>query len=199
MSVGPLGGYLVEAGLSAAGAALDWLGRLTGHGVASLVTAASGAPIGASGLLALPWLHGARAPWWRPDAHAAFLGVTGAHGMPEFARALVEGIGLDVARSLELVAPDADTLALAGAGAADPLWRTVLGGVTGLALTRRALDDAASVGARLLVAHARGDRVSVDDVNPVVRRETPAAEVTAAYRAVRVAADRAAATVLDRA
>jgi xylulokinase len=198
VSVGPLGGFLVEAGVSAAGAALEWLGRLTGQSTGQLLTAAASAPVGANGLLALAWLYGARAPWWQPDARAAFLGVTGAHGAPDFARALVEGIGLDVARSLELVAPDAEALVLAGAGAGDELWRTVLGGVTGRPLVRRTLGDAASAGARLLIGHARAEAFSVDDVNPVVERELPSPEITRAYRPVRAAADQAAATVLDR-
>jgi xylulokinase len=198
VSVAPLGGFLVEAGLSAAGAALEWLARLTGQSTEQLVAAATGAPVGARGLLALPWLQGARAPWWRPDAHAAFLGVTGAHGAPDFARALIEGVGFDVARSVELVAPRADTLALAGAGAADPLWRTVLAGVTERRLVRRRLPDAGSVGARLLIAHARAEALSVDDLNPIVDHEPPSPETTEAYRRLRGAADRAATAVLER-
>ena len=68
-------------------------------------------------MLALPWFAGARGPWWRPDAHAAFVGLTDAHGPAELARAIVEGVAFDVARCLELIAPERAELALAGAGA----------------------------------------------------------------------------------
>ena len=85
VSRGALGGFLVEAGLSASGAALDWLERLTGRPTEVLLTEAAASPPGANGVLALPWLHGARAPWWQPDAHAAFVGLTGAHGPAELA------------------------------------------------------------------------------------------------------------------
>ena len=61
---------------------------------------------GAGGVLVLPWFAGARAPWWRADAHAAFIGLTDAHGPGELARGVVEGIALDVARCLELIAPE---------------------------------------------------------------------------------------------
>ena len=107
VSRGALGGFVVEAGLSAAGAALGWLATLTGRTHDDLLDAAATVAPGADGVLALPWFAGARGPWWRADAHAAFLGLTDAHGPAELARAVVEGIAFDVARCLELVAPDA--------------------------------------------------------------------------------------------
>ncbi len=151
---------------------------------------------GAGGLLALPWLHGARAPWWRSDAHGAFLGLSAAHGPSELARALVEGVAFDVARSVELVAPGASALALAGAGAGREPWRPVLEGVTGLPTVRRRLDDAASVGARLVVATARGEALDTDSANPVLDRHEPDPALVAAYRPVRAGSDAAAAAVL---
>ncbi len=117
VSRGALGGFLVEAGVSAAGAATGWLASVVGRDHDELLAEAAAVEPGAGGVLALPWLHGARAPWWRPGAHAAFFGITNATGAPELARALVEGIAFDAARSLAMVAPDAEELALAGGGA----------------------------------------------------------------------------------
>ncbi len=196
VSAAPLGGFLVEAGLSTAGGALDWLTGLTGRPRDALLAAAATVPAGSNGLVALPWFNGARAPWWQPGVHAAFLGITAAHGAGELTRAVIEGVALDVARSLELVAPEVRAVALAGAGSADPTWRSVLAAATGCTLVRRTLDDAATAGARLLAARARSEPRSVDDVNPVVARETPSEPLRAAYRALRRDADRAAATVL---
>ena len=71
-------------------------------------------------MLALPWLHGARAPWWQPDAHCAFAGVTSATGPGELTRAVVESIAYDVARCIELIAPTATEVVLAGGGAQWP-------------------------------------------------------------------------------
>lgn len=190
-------GFLIEAGLSASGEALDWLARLTGRTAIELIDAAATVPAGSLGLVALPWLNGARAPWWRPDAHAAFTGLTTAHGPAELARATVEAIALDVARSIELVAPDASRLALAGGGADSMLWRRVLAAATNRPLVRRGISDAASVGARILVAMALGDGVpSAHTLNPEIEVQQPEPDLATSYQEVRAASDAAAATVL---
>jgi sugar (pentulose or hexulose) kinase len=93
-----LDGFLLEAGLSASGAAFGWLARLTGWHHDALFDGAADVAPGAQGLHALPWFHGARAPWWQPDAHAAFVGVTAGHGPAELARA--RGSGCPRRRSL---------------------------------------------------------------------------------------------------
>jgi xylulokinase len=197
VSVGALGGYIQEAGLSSSGAAIGWLESMTGWSRDDLMTAAADVEPGAGGLLVLPWLNGARAPWWRADTHAAFLGLTAAHGPAELARALVEAIALDVARCLELLAPDARELALAGGGAGDSLWRSVLAACARIPVVRLALDEAASVGARMVVAAALGEHRDVEELNPTVTRQEPVPALINAYRDVRARSDTAAAAVLQ--
>jgi xylulokinase len=197
VSRGALGGFVIEAGLGAAGAALGWLARLTGHSHDELLELAAATPPGANGVLALPWFSGARAPWWRLDAHAAFVGLTDGAGPGELARAVVEGVAFDVARSIDLVAPEAEQLALAGGGAADPTWRGIVAAATRRPVVRRTTDDAASVGARLLVAQAVGEALDVDILNPVLATEPPNPAWVIAYEAVRESADATASAVLD--
>ena len=197
VSLGALGGYLVEAGLSASGAALDWLERITGRPTEVLLTEAAGSPPGANGVLALPWLHGARAPWWQPDAHAVFAGLTAATGPGELARAVVEAVAFDVTRCLALVAPAASELVLAGGGAQSQLWRDVLAAATGRPLTRRAVDDAASVGARCIAGEAVGETVDLEALNPVVARDAPDPDLRDRYAEVRGESDALAGAVLD--
>lgn len=197
VSRGALGGFVIEAGLSASGAALGWLAELTGRDHDALLDDAAAVEPGARGVLALPWLHGARAPWWRPGTFAAFLGLTGAHGADELARALVEGVAFDAARCLELLGIEAEGLCLAGAGAGRDVWRHVLAAVTARPWLRRRHDDAASVGARLVAAAALGESLTVDACNPVVARGEPEPLDIDAYRALRPRADAAAAAVLD--
>ena len=187
---------MVEAGLSAAGAAVAWLSSLTGRAHDDLFAAAASVVPGAAGVVALPWFAGARGPWWRADAHAAFIGLTDAHGPAELARAVIEGVAFDVARCLDLIAPERAEIVVAGAGAGQELWRHVLAAAARLPVVRRAVDDAASVGARLIVASSLGEPVTVDDVNPVVERESPDADLVDAYVPVRAASDAAADAVL---
>ncbi len=186
------GQFLIENGLSAAGSALQWLERLSGWTTLDLVHAAAAVPAGADGLLAFPWLHGARAPWWRPDVQAAFVGASAVHGPPEFSRAVIEGIAFDVDRCIEQSSPHADELAVAGQGATDPLWRFILAAVTGLPIVRHAIDDAASVGARLLVAEAFGQKLGPDELNPPTEQTIADTSTRTVYQRLRERSDRAA-------
>jgi xylulokinase len=196
-SRGLLGGYLIEAGLSASGAALDWLERITGRPPDVLLTEAAASPPGANGVIALPWLHGARAPWWQPDAHAAFAGLTSAHGPGELARAVVEAVAFDVARCLEQIAHGARRLVIAGGGARGTLWREVLAATTGFPLVRRAIDDAASVGARVVIGEAVGASVDLDALNPVLATVDPDPELVERYEEAREDSDALARAILD--
>jgi sugar (pentulose or hexulose) kinase len=186
----------VEAGLSASGAALGWVSFLTGRTVDALVSDAAQTEPGAGGLVALPWLHGARAPWWRPGVRAAFVGLGPHHGPAHLARAVVEAVALDVARCIDLVAPDAEALALAGAGAASPLWQSVLSAATARPLQRRAVDDGASVGARVVLAAALEHHVTLDTLSPVVQEIEPEPALVERYRALRARSDEAAAAII---
>jgi xylulokinase len=196
-SRGLLGGFLIEAGLSASGAALIWLERLTGRPAEVLLTEAAASPPGANGVVALPWLHGARAPWWQPDAHAAFAGLTSAHGPGELARAVIEAVAFDVARCLDLIARGACQLVVAGGGAKGMLWRDILAATTGFPLVRRAVDDAASVGARVVVGEAMGAPVDLDVVNPVIATVDPDPELAERYDEAREESDALARAVLE--
>ena len=99
-------------------------------------------------------------------------------------------------RASRSTSPDRAEIALAGAGAAQALWRHVLVAVSGLPVVRRAVDDAASVGARLIVSAALGDSPDLDGVNPMIEREPPDSSLVAAYRPIRAASDAAAAALL---
>jgi len=206
---GATGGWLLEGGLSAAGSLLDWWARLTGIGGRELLRRAATSPPGARGVVALGWLGGARAPWWRAEARAAVLGLSAEHEAADVARAVVEGVAWDVARCLEVArrrgrgqaatAPEEEGfagLALGGGGATMDLWRDVLTAVTGLPATRRRSGEAASAGAALLVGRALDRRLDLDALDPVVDETAPDRGATARYAGLRRRADQAAAAVI---
>ena len=97
-------GWLLEGGLSSAGAFLGWLADLTARPLSDLVEEAADSPVGARGLVAVPWLGGARAPWWRDGARAGFVGASLDHAAGDFARAAIESVAADVRRCLEAAA-----------------------------------------------------------------------------------------------
>ena len=192
------GGWQLEGGLSAAGSLLSWLGQVCGRSPTELAGLAGSSPPGARGVTAVPWLGGARAPWWRPGVGAAFVGLAGSHGPADLARAVFEAVALDVQRCLEAMG-DGDQpgygpsgLGLAGAGAATPVWSEVLTGTTGLPARIRRSGEAASAGVALLTAGAVGERWDLEDLDPVVGEVGPDPAAVRVYADLRPGADRVA-------
>ena len=218
VTAGALGGWLLEGGLSAAGSAVEWLAGLAGIDSGVLLSSARSSPPGARGVLAFPWLGGARAPWWRADAGAGVVGLAFDHRPADVARALVEGVAYDVVRCLEAAvgagSPGVGAgpagfvgageggraapveIALGGGGSILPVWTDVLTAVTGLPAVRRRSGEAASAGAALLTAEALGIDVDVDRLDPVEGRVCPDAAEVATYRSLRTRADETAAALL---
>jgi xylulokinase len=190
LSRGARHGHLLEAGLSAAGAAVEWLARITGQSVLALADAAALSPPGARGVVALPWLNGARAPWWQPGSRAAFVNLTAAHDAGDLARAVWEAIAFDVARCVDGLDVPVDGLVAAGGGVAGALWLEVLAATTNMAVTLRRSGEAAS-GACLLAE----PEWSIDRLNPVTARVVPDAELAARSFDRRPLVDRVADTV----
>ena len=194
------GGWLLEGGLSAAGSLLAWLASLTDEPVDALVEKARACPAGVDELVLLPWLGGARAPWWQEDAGAAAVGLRPHHGAADLARAAVEGVACDVARCLEAMAPalpgELRGLAVGGSRATGPLWLEVVTALTGLVAGRRRSGEAAMAGAALLAARALDLLWTLDRLDPVACRVEPAPDLVRRYGELRPRADRAAAAVI---
>jgi sugar (pentulose or hexulose) kinase len=196
------GGWLLEGGLSAAGSFLAWLGQLTGHPPAELAALAGRTPPGARGVVATPWLDGARAPWWRPDAGAALIGLGSAHGPAELARAGYESVAWELTRCLAAIGsrrppgPPVVQLALGGRGAAVPVWLDVLTGITGLPVCRRRSGQAASAGAALLAARAVAIECELDLFDPVDARFEVDLATAERYAGLRGMAERVAEAVI---
>jgi sugar (pentulose or hexulose) kinase len=196
------GGWLLEGGLSAAGSFLAWLGRLLDVTTEELGRLAVESGPGARGVVAVPWLDGARAPWWRDDARAGFMGLGAAHGAADMARAVVESVAWDVVRVMEVVTvgrlggSTAEGVTLGGAGSGLPVWVEVLTSVLGLPALRHRSGEAASAGAALLAGKALGMGLTLDQIDPVAAVIEPTASAVEFYRALRPRVDHVAEAVL---
>ena len=197
-SIGVHGGPLLEAGMSAAGSALGWLSRVTGIRPEELTKAAADVSPGARGVVLLPWLNGARAPWWRPDVLGTITGLDLLARPAELARALYEGVAHDVRRAIGRLPTPPSELRLAGGGVHDDVWRDALGGITGLPLAHSDITDVAAIGAARLAAEAVGLRQPAFRASSaLVRRPTPS--LVAAYAELIAAHDTAASTAIGSA
>jgi len=134
-------GYYFPLGtMQAAGGAYGWLERLlyplgNAQALQSMDAEAASVPAGANGLLFLPYLMGERSPYWNPQARGALVGLAMPHGQPEFARAVLEGVALNLGLIMEaLRAQDVQIgrLLLIGGGARSMVWRQILADVLDL-------------------------------------------------------------------
>ena len=99
--------YAVEGSAFIAGAAVQWLR----DGLGLIDDAADVEALAASvpdngGVMFVPALAGLGAPHWRPDARGLLCGVTGGTTKAHVARAVLEGIGLQIADILEAMSSD---------------------------------------------------------------------------------------------
>jgi len=197
------GDWLLEGGLSAAGSFLAWLSRLLDRPVDELAAAAAESPPGARGVIAVPWLDGARAPWWRDDARAGFVGLGAAHGAGDMSRAVIESVAWDVLRCMEVVTAGrlggstAQGVTLGGAGTGLPLWVKVLTSILGVPATRHRSGEAASAGAALLAGRALGMGLTLEQLDPVEAVIEPDPAAVDLYRRLRPQVDHVAAAVLE--
>jgi sugar (pentulose or hexulose) kinase len=61
-------------------------------------------PAGAKGLLLIPHFKGSAAPYWNPLSKGVFFNATLEHNRGDFARSVLEGIALEMAENIELIA-----------------------------------------------------------------------------------------------
>ena len=104
------GAYIVEAAVLTSGTIYRWFAELglgsdtTGAtAFEQLNTEAATAPPGANDLILLPHFKGCGAPYWDPESKGVFYNLTLGTTRGEMARAILEGIAVEMKESLELV------------------------------------------------------------------------------------------------
>ena len=143
-----------------AGMALRWLRdemlQLPAAGAYERMTSwAAKAPLGARGLLFLPYLVGERSPHMDPRARGAFLGLAAHHDHGDVVRAVMEGITFacrDAFAALQDAGASPERIVMAGGGSRSPFWRQMVADMFGLPVYALATTDQAAMGAALLAA-----------------------------------------------
>lgn len=135
---------------------------------------AENSPIGANGLIFLPYLLGERSPRWNPRARGAFIGLTMRHTRADMIRAVLEGVTMNMRVILEAFGSQGariDAMRLIGGGAQGRFWNRMMADVYGMPAHRLAvLEEATSMGAALTGGVGVGlypDFSMIETMNPV--------------------------------
>lgn len=124
------------------------------------------APPGAQGLLFLPYLTSAGAPHWNADARGAFLGIQAAHERCHFARAVMEGVAMEMRDNLMRLDSRGivtGTIRLGGGASRSSLWNQIQADVYGRPVELLAQSETAALGAALLGAAGAGTFANIEE------------------------------------
>ncbi|ABL78295.1 xylulokinase [Thermofilum pendens] len=180
------GRWVVEAGMSTAGAILRWFRDQVADGVQLLASStrrrayeyldmeAAYVPPGSNGLIVLPFFSGARSPRWNPYARGVIFGLTVYHTRAHIFRAMMEGIAYEIRKILEVFAEvgvKPGELILMGGGAKSPLWARIKANVTKMEVVLPELLDAALAGDAMLASLKLGLSSSHDEAAKKFFRE----------------------------
>jgi xylulokinase len=103
-----------------------------------LAALAATSPIGAKGLIALPYFEGERTPLHDPKAKGVWFGLSLKHTRADVYRAILEGVAFGIRHNLEVMREEGvvPTRILAvGGGTKNPLWIRIVADACGIVLT----------------------------------------------------------------
>ena len=157
-------GYIYETTLRSGTLLCDWLLRDMFGGnadqLAALEPGASALPPGADGVMVLPYFLGVMTPHWDGAARGAIVGLAPHHGRAHLLRAVFEGIALEQAEVMAMIAAETGLLAtetvVMGGGARSDLWCRILADALGVPLLRSVTVEASSLGAAIAAAVGAG-------------------------------------------
>ncbi len=206
----PVPGYVQPCGtMQTAGAAYAWLrnevGRIECQEAKNLGISAyrlldelvDSSPVGARGMLFLPYLLGERSPRWNPDAKGAFLGLTLEHTRADLVRSVLEGITVNLGIILDVMKKGVEisSIRVIGGGAKGKQWQQIMADVYGLPVeVPKYLEEATSMGAAVIGGVASGALDSFDraeDFITITDRVEPRIEHAETYRHIRSLFDEA--------
>jgi sugar (pentulose or hexulose) kinase len=164
------GAYIVEAAVLTSGAIYRWFkdslyknaDRLD-DSFEQLNAEAALAPAGSNGVLALPHFKGSGSPYWDPDAKGVFFNLSLSTSRGEMARAIVEGIAIEMKTSLELLenlCGRVQSVSVAGGMSKSDLFNQIQSDVFERPVVRFNNNEATSLGAWIAAAVAMGIEAS---------------------------------------
>lgn len=117
--------------MQAAGCSYQWLRELLAADYAIMNREAASSSAGAGGVLFLPYLLGERSPRWDAEVRGSFLGLSQATTLGDMARAVMEGVAMNLKIILDTLSSytTISELTVIGGGAVTPIWMQILADV----------------------------------------------------------------------
>jgi sugar (pentulose or hexulose) kinase len=135
----------------------------------TLESEAAQSPIGAGGVLLLPYWLGAMNPHWDSYARGVIAGISGSTKRGDIYRALLEGIALDAAEATNRVVAATgiaiDSLVAIGGGSDSDLWLQIMADAMARPVQRSMTREASSLGAGMAAARGAGWFTSISDAS----------------------------------
>jgi len=166
-------GYINEMCLRSGAFLINWFvenftdGHKKNPGIFDeLEDAATAIPIGADGLLTLPYWAGCMNPHWDPDARGLFIGLSGSHTPAHIYRSILEGITLDVAQGTQAMVAagiEVNEFIAIGGGAKSALWCQMLADATARPVKVCGTAEASALGAGMIAATGAGWFATIED------------------------------------
>lgn len=138
-----------------------------------VLDAAARVPVGANGVLFLPWLVGSMAPGYQRHQRGGFVNLGLTSDRRDMARAVLEGVAMNAAWLLPHFSALAEqqyaTVTVGGGGAASPLWGQILADCFGVSVRRLADASTTNAHGAALLALAEAGHVPLADVPSMLR------------------------------
>ena len=125
----------------------------------ALEAEAAASPIGAHGLVLVPYWSGCMTPYWDTAARGVIAGLSGNHNRGDVYRALLEGVALEQAMMTNMVDRATSPIthyAAAGGGSRSDLWCQILSNASGRDVKRLETAEASALGAAMAAAKSAG-------------------------------------------
>ncbi len=130
----------------------------------ALEAEAKSSPIGAHGLVLVPYWSGVMTPYWDSAARGVIAGLSGNHSRGDVYRALLEGVALEQAMMTNQVAAATAPIthfAAVGGGSRSDLWCQILADASARDVKRLETAEASALGAAMCAAKGAGWYASV--------------------------------------
>ena len=172
--------YLTGGATNNGGNVVQWFAKIFLPNVkeedcyATIIKMASQPEAGAKGLLFVPYLYGERSPVWDADATGQFTGIKNMHSANDFARAVIEGILLNLWEIFQTLPNrnEAKTIYANGGFFNNPFMAQLLADISGRKVLLQKDADSSAMGAVYVGMLAQGWIKDIAEVKKFITADT---------------------------